>query len=389
MAREIYFDNSATTPVDPDVARAMAPWIDELYGNPSSMHRTGREAREAVERARQQVAGLINAGPSEIVFTGSGTEADNLALVGLFEAASDIPFHMVTSSIEHPAILETCRYLERRGAEVTYLGVDAYGTVDPGELASALRPHTRLVSIMTANNVVGTIQPIVEMTRLTRKHGALFHTDAVQATGRIPLDVYAQSIDLLSLSAHKIYGPKGVGALFIRRDLKLEPLMHGGGQESGRRSATENVTGIVGFGAAAEIASTSMADESSRLVRLRDRLINAVTGKIPNAYLIGHPYCRLPGHVCLGFAGQEGEAIKLLLALDEEGIAVSSGSACSSRHAAEPSYVLQAMGFDPLRARGGLRVTLGRFNTDREVDKFLDILPRVVKAMRPITTRAV
>lgn len=389
MSREIYFDNSATTPVDPVVVQAMQPWLDEMYGNPSSMHRIGRQAREAVEQARKQVADLINADSGEIVFTGSGTEADNLALVGLFEAAGNKPFHLITSTVEHPAILETCRYLERRGAEVTFLGVDGSGMVDPGELESEMRRHTHLVSIMTANNVVGTIQPIAALARITREHGALFHTDAVQAAGRVPLDVHADPIDLISLSSHKIYGPKGSGALFVQKDIKLKPLIHGGGQESGRRSSTENVMGIVGFGAAAEIAGAKLPDEALRLVHLRNRLIKGVTGCVPNAYLIGHPDCRLPGHACLGFAGQEGEAVKLLLALDEEGISISSGSACSSHYASEPSYVLQAMGFDPFRSRGGLRITLGRFNNEQEVDRFLDVLPEVVAAMRPLITRAV
>ncbi|MTV48263.1 aminotransferase class V-fold PLP-dependent enzyme [Heliobacillus mobilis] len=389
MSRDIYFDNSATTPIDPAVAQAMDPWIDEYFGNPSSMHRIGRQAREAVELARHQVAQLINAKAEEILFTGSGTEADNTAIVGLFELAGGQPFHLITSAIEHPAILETCRYLERRGAEVTYLSVDSSGMVDPEELASAFEPHTRLVSIMTANNVVGTIQPIAELARITRDHGALFHTDAVQAAGRIPLDVHVQPIDLLSLSAHKIYGPKGCGALYVRQGIKLEPLLHGGGQELGRRSATENVIGIVGFGVAADIARVEMSRESARLVQLRDRLIRGIVDTIPNAYLIGHPFRRLPGHICIGFAGQEGEAIKMLLALDQEGIAISSGSACSSNHATEASYVLKAMGFDPLRARGGLRITLGRFNTEKEVNEFLEVIPRVVDSMRTITSRAV
>jgi cysteine desulfurase len=389
MSPRIYFDNSATTPIDPRVVEQMSLCNREFYGNPSSMHQAGREVKETIERARQQVAELIQVRPDEIVFTGSGTESDNHALIGIFETMSDRPFHIITSRIEHPAILATCNYLKRRGAEVTYLDVDCYGMVNPDRLEEALRPNTRLVSIMAANNVVGTIQPIKELAWIAHSHGAIFHTDAVQALGRIPLSLLMQSVDLLSISAHKVYGPKGVGALYIRKGIEIEPLLHGGGQESGRRSATENVVGIIGFGVAAEIARNNMAQEVARLVQLRERLINGVTTQIANAYLIGHPYFRLPGHVCLGFAGKEGEAIRLLLALDQAGIAVSTGSACSSQYAAEPSYVLQAMGFDPLKARGGLRITLGRFNTAAEVDEFLSILPKVVNELRPITSGAI
>lgn len=386
MTSNIYFDNSATTPIDPRVAKVMTPLFYEGYGNPSSMHQNGRRVREIVEESRMKVANLINALPEEIIFTGSGTEADNLALTGLFESTAGQPFHLITSAIEHPAILETCKYLERRGAEITYLKVDKYGMVDPDELERNFLPQTRLVSIMAANNVVGTLQPIARLAEIAHQHGTAFHTDAVQAAGRIPLDVSPQFIDLLSISAHKIYGPKGIGALFVRKGLRINPLLHGGGQESGRRSSTENVLGIVGFGKAAEIVRQEMSPEIARLVQLRERLIQEVQEKLPNAYLIGHPYQRLPGHVCLGFSGQEGEAIKLLLALDQEGIAISTGSACSSNHAADPSYILQAMGFNSLQARGGLRITLGRFNTDQEVDIFLNILSRVVAELRPITS---
>lgn len=389
MRAKIYFDNSATTPVDPRVAERMSQFTCESFGNPSSMHQAGREAKASVEDARKLVAELLGAKPEEVIFTGSGTEADNLALVGIFETMNDKPFHLITSQIEHPAILETCRYLERRGADVTYLEVDSYGMVNPNHLEDAFRPNTRLVSIMAANNVVGTIQPIKDLAWIAHCHGAIFHTDAVQAIGRIPMHSLVPSVDLLSVSAHKVYGPKGVGALYIHNDLEIEPLLHGGGQEAGRRSSTENTPGIIGFGAAAEIARTDMVQELAQLVQLRERLIRGIKGQIPNAYLIGHPQFRLPGHVCIGFSGQEGEAIKLLLALDEAGIAISAGSACSSQHAAEPSYVLQALGFDPLKARGGLRITLGRFNTEAEADQFLNILPQVVNDLRPITSRAI
>ena len=387
MAGRIYFDHAATAPIDPRVARAMEPCHHGVFGNPSSLHEDGRKAREAVERARGQVAALLNCKPGEIIFTASGTESDNLALTGVAEACGVSDIHIITSVIEHPAILETCHYLARRRVAVTKLPVGADGIVDPAELQRALRPETRLVSIMAANNVVGTIQLLPELARIAHEHGALFHTDAVQAAGKIPLNTQKLPVDLLSLSAHKLHGPKGVGALFIRKGTNIGPLIHGGGQEQGLRSATENVAGIVGFGCAAELARTEMAAENVRLVGMRDRLISAVTQNIPGVYLIGHPTRRLPGHICVGLAGLEGEAIKLLLALDEAGVAVSSGSACSAHHAGEPSQLLIAMGFDPVRARGSLRITLGRFNTEQEMERFLEILPRAVASLRPMTTR--
>ncbi|CAG0935593.1 cysteine desulfurase [Thermoflexales bacterium] len=387
MSDRIYFDNSATTPLDPRVTKAMEPYFAGIFGNPSSLHWAGREARAAIDQARQQVADLFNAHPKEIIFTASGTESDNLALIGVIEGLGQRENHLITSAIEHPAILETTRYLERQGVEVTYLDVDGDGLVDPNDLQKALRPTTRLVSIMAANNVVGTLQPITELARITHEHGALFHTDAVQAVGKIPLNVKTQPIDLLSLSAHKLHGPKGVGALYVRSGVSIKPLVHGGGQERGLRSATENVAGLVGLGQTAEIARAEMSDEASRLVQLRDQLIETITTILPNTYLIGHRYRRLPGHVCLGLAGQEGEAIKLLLALDEAGIAISTGSACSAHQGSEPSYILRAMGFDLIRARGSLRITLGRFNTAAEVDRFLIVLPQIAADLRPITSR--
>jgi cysteine desulfurase len=387
MTAPIYFDNSATTPLDPRVRETMQPYLGQVFGNPSSLHWAGRVARQALDTARAQVAALLNANASDIVFTASGTEADNLALVGTVEAWDWNNVHLITSAIEHPAILQTMRYLEQRGIAITFLPVTASGLVEPDALVAAFRPNTRLVSIMTANNVVGTIQPIAELSQIAHAHGAWFHTDAVQAAGKLPIDTRATPIDLLSLSAHKLHGPKGVGALFVREGIPLHPLIHGGGQERGLRSATENVAGIVGLGCAAEIARAEMADDARRLVALRDMLIEWVLDAVPNAYLIGHRYRRLPGHVCLGFEGQEGEAIKLLLALDEEGIAVSTGSACSASHASEPSYILLAMGLDLIRARGSLRITLGRFNTAAEVDRFVDVLPRLVAALRPISSR--
>ncbi len=386
MAELIYFDHSATTPLDPRVVEAMRPYEEVYFGNPSSLHWAGRQAKSAIDQARQQVAALLRAAPDEITFTASGTEADNLALLGVAAGYRPDDCHLITSAIEHPAILETCKVLEQRGYAVTYLPVNPDGLVEPASLAQALRPTTRLVSVMAANNVVGTLQPVRELAHLTRQHGALFHTDAVQAAGKIPLFMDQLPVDLLSLSAHKLHGPKGVGALYVRQGVTLAPIIYGGGQERGLRSATENVAGLVGLGKAAEIAALEMADEAVRLVQLRDHLIQEIKAQVPNAYLIGHAYQRLPGHICLGFDGQEGEAIKLLLALDEEGIAISSGSACSSHHAGQPSYILMAMGMDPVRARGSLRITLGRFNTFAEVERFLDVLPRRVAELRPVTS---
>lgn len=384
---QIYFDHSATTPLDPRVVEAMLPFYGANFGNPSSLHWAGQQAKQAIDGGRQQVAELFHASPEEIIFTASGTEADNMALIGVATQYKLQDCHIITSSFEHPAILETCKFLVKLGYVISYLPVTSEGIVDPESLKQGLRPNTRLVSVMAANNVVGTLQPIGELANITKQHGALFHTDAVQAVGKIPLHMDALPVDLLSLSAHKLHGPKGIGALYVRRGVKIEPLIHGGGQERGVRSATENVAGIVGLGKAANISRVEMTAEATRLVPLRDRIVASITEQIPNAYLIGHPYKRLPGHICLGFAGQEGEAIHLLLSLNEEGIAISTGSACSSHHAGQPSYILMAMGMDPVRARGSLRITLGRFNTDLEVDTFLDVLPRLVGNLRIITSR--
>jgi cysteine desulfurase len=385
MAGRIYFDNAATSPLDPRVAEAMRPWLGQRWGNPSSLYTEGREARQAVDAARRQVASLLGAEPGELVFTSGGTESDNLAIAGVMVAAGLQGSHLITSAIEHPAVLECAGWLERCGAEWTRLPVDGDGLVDPDALRRALRPNTRLVSVMAANNVVSTIQPIRELGAIARQHGALFHTDAVQAVGKLALDVRKLPIDLLSLSGHKLHGPQGIGALFVRDGIRLEPVVRGGGQERGLRSGTENVAGIVGLGRAAELAAADTAEEAARLVQLRDHLIDTVFETIPNAYLVGDRYRRLPGHVCLGFAGLEGEAIRLLLGLDQQGISLSSGSACSATHAGRPSHVLEAMGYDPLRARGSLRISLGRFNTRDEVDRFLQILPAAVAALRPMS----
>jgi cysteine desulfurase len=386
--RRIYFDNAATTAPDPRVLAAMQPYLSEFWGNPSSLYIEGRQAREAVDYARVQVANLLRAEPDEIVFSGSGTEADNMALQGVLFAVGLSGSHLVVSAIEHPAILACCRQLEQLGVTVTELPVSSAGLVDPADLETAIRPETRLVSIMAANNVTGTVQPIDELAEIAHRRGVLFHTDAVQAVGKMPFEMRSQPIDLLSLSGHKLYGPKGVGALYVRKGTKLWPLLPGGGQEQGRRSGTENVAAIVGLGQAAEIATAERSDEAARLVGIRDYLIENILAKIDNAYLIGHRWCRLPGHICLGFDGQEGEAIRLLLELDKDGIAVSSGSACSAIHAGQPSHVLSALGFDPFKARGSLRISLGRFNTMEQAEHFCDVLPQAVASLRSIRSSA-
>ncbi len=381
MPPRIYFDNAATTPPDPVVLEAMEPYLRQFWGNPASLYVEGRQAREALDGARGRVAALLGAEPGEIVFTSGGTEADNLALQGVLMAAGPAASHLVTSAIEHPAVLACCQQLERLGVAVTRLRVDDQGLVDPADLEAALQPNTRLVSVMTANNVTGTLQPIKELAEITRRHGALFHTDAVQAVGKLDLDLRTLPVDLLALSGHKIHGPKGVGALYVRKGVELWPLLPGGGQEQGRRSGTENVAGIVGLGRAAELAAAEGSAEVARLVRIREHLIEGILASIPRAYLIGHRWRRLPGHICMGLHGLEGQAIKLLLELDTEGIAISSGSACSAIHAGQPSHVLEAMGLDPLRARGSLRITLGRFNTMEEADRLLEVFPRAVAAL--------
>ncbi|HKF05662.1 MAG TPA: cysteine desulfurase family protein [Candidatus Sulfotelmatobacter sp.] len=386
MNPRIYFDHSATTPLDPQVLGAMGPYLGGTFGNPSSLHHEGRAARAAVEKARAQVAELIAAEPEEIIFTASGTEADNLALIGAVRASGK-PGHLVTSAIEHAAILETCKFLASNGTRITHLAVDADGIVRTESLLRTLQSNVTIVSIMAANNVVGTLQPIEELAHLTKLHDVLFHTDAVQAGGKIPLDVKQLNVDLLSLSAHKLHGPKGIGALYVRKDVKLSPIVFGGGQERGLRSATENVAGIVGFGMAAEIARQELEEEASRLAQFREQIATEILGVFPGAYLFGHATERLPGHLSFGFRGQEREVGRLLSALDQAGIAVSAGSACSAHHAGAPSSVLLAMGYDEGAARGLIRVSLGRFNTQAEVDLFLRALRSVVLTLQRESSR--
>jgi cysteine desulfurase len=377
MTARIYFDHSATTPLDPRVLEEMLPYLGGAFGNPSSLHREGRLAREAVQTARAQVADLIGAEPEEIIFTASGTEADNLALIGAVRASGK-PAHIVTTSIEHAAILQTCRHLAGSGTKITHLPVDRDGIVSTSSLLRALQQNVTLVSIMAANNVVGTLQPIEELAHLSKLHGVPFHTDAVQAGGKVPLDVNELPLNMLSLSAHKLHGPKGIGALYVRKGTALEPIVFGGGQEAGLRSATENVAGIVGFGAAAAIAKQELAEEAVRLRGLRDYIAQKLEQSCPDVYLFGHREQRLPGHLSIGFRGFEGGVAKILTELDRQGIAVSAGSACNANHSGEPSHVLLAMGYDAEQARGLIRVSLGRFNTRDEVDLFLRAITSAV-----------
>lgn len=380
--RKIYMDYSATTPVDPRVLEAMAPYWADVFGNTSSAHAWGREAAAALEGARERLARILGCRPSEIVFTASGTEADNLALRGIAWAARRRGHgnHIVTTPIEHHAVEATVEQLHHLfGFEVTVVPVDGHGLVDPDEVRKAIRPDTALVSVMTASNEVGTIQPIAEIGAICREYGIPFHTDAVQAAGRMALNVEALKVDLLALSAHKFYGPKGVGLLYVRRGLALIPPITGGGHEGGRRPGTVNVPGIVGMARALELAEATQEEEVARLTRLRDRLIEGVLASIPDARLTGHPTRRLPHLASFAIRGVEGASV--VIGLDLEGIAASSGAACSEGEV-RPSPVLEAMGFPPEWAVGALRLSLGRFNTEEDVDILLEVLPRVVEKLR-------
>lgn len=378
----VYADNAATTRIAPQVLDAMLPYLKEEYGNPSTLYKLGREAKIAIEKAREQVVQVIGAKAEEIFFTGSGTEADNMALKGvLYGPAGKGKKHLITTKIEHHAILHTAMALEKEGFQVTFLDVDKNGRVDLEELKQAITPDTALVSIMAANNEVGTIQPIEEIGKICREKGVLFHTDAVQAFGHMPLDVNKMNIDLLSLSAHKINGPKGSGALYIRRGLGLRPVIEGGGQERNRRSGTENVAGIVGLGQAAQLAMETMVEESARLKALAKKLTDGVL-QIPETILTGDPENRLPGACSFAISAIEGES--LVLYLDMEGICTSTGSACSTG-SLDPSHVLMAIGLSHEVSHGSLRVTLGRFNTEEEVDYIIETLPKVVEKLRSMS----
>lgn len=385
-AREVYLDNSATTKMDPRVLEAMLPYWSENYGNPNSLHRRGREARSAVDAARASVAALINAEPADIIFTGAGSEADNLAVKGAAWAlkAKGKGNHIITSAIEHHAILDSVKWLGRMGFEYTILPVDSKGMVSPEALEAAIRPDTVLVTIMFANNEVGTIEPIKALGEVCRRHGVMFHTDAVQAAGHINIDVKELPVDMLTMAAHKMYGPKGIGALYVRRGVKLIPTLHGGGQEFGLRSGTENVAEIVGFGKAAEIAKARLeAGEDKKLAALRDYFIEGVLSSVPESYLTGASgEERLPFHTSFTVKYIEGEG--MLLLLDAAGIAASSGSACTSG-SLEPSYVLLALGLDHATAHGSLRMTMSHDTTKEDIDYVLEKLPQIVEKLRAMS----
>ena len=384
MSRFIYVDHAATTAVSERALNAMLPHFTREYGNPSSLYRFAQQGKADLEKARAEIAACLNARTEEIYFTSGGTEADNWALRGAVELAAlkgTKSGHIITSAIEHHAVLHTAQYLEKQGYEVTYLPVDENGLVDPAAVEKAIRPDTILISIMAANNEIGTIEPIAEIGRIARQAKVLFHTDAVQAVGHIPVDVEAWNVDLLSLSAHKFRGPKGVGALYMRKPLRLPALIQGGGQEKSRRSGTENVPGAVGMAAALREAVDHMAEESARLTALRDRLIDGLT-QIPYARLTGDPARRLPGTASFVFEGVEGEA--LLLHLDAKGICASSGSACSSA-SLDPSHVLLSIGLPHAIAHGSLRLSLGAENTEADVDYLLEVIPQAVEYLRDMS----
>lgn len=382
--QRVYLDNAATTRVHPDVLQAMLPYFTEFYGNPSSPHTFAQEAATGISRARTQVAKALNAAsPDEIIFTGGGSESDNMVLRGVAAAYVSKGRHIITSAVEHHAVLHTLEAMEREGlVEVTYLPVDEYGRVNAEDVAAAIREDTILVSIMYANNEVGTIMPVAEIGALCRARGVLFHTDAVQAVGHVPVDVQAQCIDLLSLSAHKFHGPKGVGALYVKKGVRVPALILGGGQERKKRAGTENVPGIVGLGAAIQRACEHMQENAAHMCALRDRLIAGIPAAIPDVKLNGHPTDRLPGNVNFSIRYIEGESI--LLMLDINGVAASSGSACTSG-SLDPSHVLLAMGLSHEVAHGSLRLTLSEFTTEQEIDYVLDLLPKVAKRLRDMS----
>jgi cysteine desulfurase len=380
--RRIYLDHAATTPTRPEVVKAMLPYFTDASGNPSSIYSYGQEAKGAVEGARTKVAELIGARSEEIVFTSGGTEADNYALKGVAYANERKGNHIITTCIEHHAVLEVGKFLGRRGFKITYLPVDEYGLVDPHDVKKAVTDKTVLISVIHANNEVGTIEPVAEIGEIAREAGVYFHTDAVQTVGHIPVNVDELKIDLLSISAHKFYGPKGVGALYVRKGTRLVSLMHGGEQEKRRRAGTENVPAIVGLGKAVELAGREMGKEGERLAYLRDKLIKGLGEKIDHIHLNGHPRRRLPNNVNISVDFVEGES--MLLNLDLEGICASTGSACSSA-SLEPSHVLLALGLPPEQAHGSLRFTLGRENTEADVERVLEVLPGIVTKLRAMS----
>ncbi|MFQ5735816.1 MAG: cysteine desulfurase NifS [Thermodesulfobacteriota bacterium] len=379
---KIYFDHNATTPVLPEVFEAMVPYLTEQWGNPSSIHWAGRGTRKAVDEAREQVCSLLNCAPLELIFTSSGTEGDNHAIKGIAFSKRGKGNHIITTKVEHPAVLNTCKYLAKEGFEVTYLDVDADGMIDLDALKAAITDKTILITIMYGNNETGVIFPIPEIGEIAKERGVTFHTDAVQAAGKLPLDMKTLNVDLLTISAHKLYGPKGMGALFARRGVRLTPLIHGGHHERNRRGGTENVPGIVGFGKAAEIAARDMAHEVKHLKELRDRIEKGMAERVPHIKVNGDLEKRLPNTSNISFEFVEGES--LLLNLDMKGIAASSGSACTSG-SLEPSHVLLAMSLSHEMSHGSVRFSLGKSNTVEEVDYLLEIMPPIVERMRSMS----
>ncbi len=380
--RTVYLDYAATTPTDPAVVKAMLPYFTEYFGNPSSIHSFGHRCKTAIQEARVIIASVLGAKPEEIIFTSGGTESNNSALKGVAYANENTGNHIITSSIEHHAIIEPCKFLEKRGFNVTYLPVGKDGLVNPDDVERAINKKTILVSVMHANNEIGTVEPLAEVGRIARERNISFHTDAVQSVGHLPIDVDALNVDLLSMSAHKLYGPKGVGALYVRRGTRISSFMHGGEQEQRHRASTENVPGIVGFATAVEMAKGMMDQEAERLTSLRDKLIEGISGRIKCVRLNGHPSLRLPNNVNVSIESVEGES--MLLNLDRAGIAASTGSACSSS-SLEPSHVLLALGLSPEAAHGSLRFTLGRSTTDEDIDYVLEVLPKIVDKLRSIS----
>ena len=384
ILRRVYLDNNATTPVAPEVFEAMKPYLLEDYGNASSIHWFGQRAKNAVEKARQQVAKLLNARPGEVIFTSGGTEADNAAIFGIVQAARVAHPHIITTRIEHHAVLNTAQALEKQGVDVTYLGVGNGGVVDPADVRRAIRPETVLISIMHANNEIGTIQPLEEIGAIAREHDIYFHTDAVQSVGKIPIDLEKLGVDLLSLSAHKLNGPKGVGAMYIRRGTTLRPLLYGGHHERDRRPGTENVPGIVGLGMAAELAWAHLGEYGQRVAALRNRLERSVLKLVPQVSVNGDPERRLPNTSNLSFECVEGEGF--VIAMDLKGFACSTGAACSSG-SVEPSHVLSAIGCTPEQARSSIRFSLGRYTTEEDIDATLATVPAVVERLRAVSPR--
>lgn len=382
MNKRVYFDYSATTPMKKEVLDEMLPFFNTEFGNPSSIHSFGRHGKSVLDTSRDRIAKTLNAKSEEIFFTGGGTEADNWAIKGVAYANKNKGNHIITTKIEHHAVLHTCEYLEKEGFEVTYLDVDEYGLIDVNDVKNAIKDTTILISIMFANNEIGTVQPIKEIGQVAKEKGVIFHTDAVQAYGNIVMDVNDLNIDLMSISAHKVYGPKGVGALYIRKGTKIHQLIHGGAQEKRRRAGTENIPGIVGFGKAAEMAYENIEDHINKLLDLRDKLIKGLMDKIPYTKLNGHPTKRLPGNVNLSFEFIEGES--LLLSLDMVGIAGSSGSACTSG-SLDPSHVLMAIGLNHETAHGSLRLTIGDFTTEEDIDYVIEKLPPIVDRLRQMS----